>query len=108
MSFAIQPLRKICCKFMAAYVRGPGFVFVADLACQIQMIRLFHYHGDGLSLPCKRYFTESVTKLSALLTQLRGITDAGLTLLRSLCGIYDAGVNGCGVHDGLMQYYAIF
>ena len=31
MSFAIQPLRKICCTFKAAYVRGPGFVLVADL-----------------------------------------------------------------------------
>jgi len=47
-------------------------------------------------------------KLSALSTQLRGITSAELTLLGSLCGIYDAGVNGCGVHDGLMQYDAIF
>jgi len=46
--------------------------------------------------------------LSALLTQLQGITNAGLTLLASLCGIYDAGVNGCGVHDGLMQYFEIF
>jgi len=29
-------------------------------------------------------------------------------MLGSLCGIYDAAVNGCGVHDGLMQYDAIF
>jgi len=47
-------------------------------------------------------------KLSALLTQLRGITNPGLTLMGSLCGIYDAGVNRCGVHDGLKQYDAIF
>jgi len=47
-------------------------------------------------------------KLSALLTQLRGITNPGLTLLGSLCGVYDAGVNECGVHDGLVQYDAIF
>jgi len=46
--------------------------------------------------------------LSALLTHLRGIIIAGLTLQGSLCGIYDEGVNGCGVHDGLMQYDAIF
>jgi len=46
--------------------------------------------------------------LSALSTQFRGITNAGLTLLGSFCGIYDAGVNGCGVHDGLMQYDTIF
>jgi len=26
----------------------------------------------------------------------------------SLCGIYDAGVNVCVVHDGLIQYDAIF
>jgi len=26
----------------------------------------------------------------------------------SFCGIYDAGVNGCVLHDGLMQYEAIF
>ena len=81
---------------------------VADLAPEIQMTRLFHYRGDGLSLPCKRHFTGNVTKLSALLTQLRGITNAGLTLLGSLCGICDAGVNGCGVHDELMQYDAVF
>jgi hypothetical protein len=72
------------------------------------MIRLYHYCGDGLSLPCKGHFTANVTKLSALLTQLRGITNAGLTLPGSLCGIYDAGINRCGVHDGLMQYDAIF
>jgi len=47
-------------------------------------------------------------KLPALSTQLRGIINAGLTLLGSLCGIYDAGINGCGVHDGLLQYDAIF
>jgi hypothetical protein len=37
------------------------------------------------------------------LTQLRGITNVGLTLLGSLCGIYDTEVNGFGVHDWLMQ-----
>ena len=78
-SFVIQPLRKICCTFMAAYVWGPGFVLVADLASEIQVIRLFHYRGDGLSLPYKSHFTANVTKL-----------------------------NGCGVHDGLMQYDATF
>jgi len=72
------------------------------------MIRLFLYRGDGLSLPCKRHFTANVTKLSSLLTQLRGITIAGLTLLGSLCGIYDAGINGFAVHDGMKQYDAIF
>jgi hypothetical protein len=46
--------------------------------------------------------------LSALLTQLRGIINAGLTLLGSLCGIYGERENGCGVHDGLMQYFEIF
>jgi len=51
---------------------------------------------------------EMEQKLSALLTPLRGITNAGLTLLGSLCGIYDAEVNGRGVHDGLIQYDAIF
>jgi hypothetical protein len=45
--------------------------------------------------------------LSALLTQLHGITNAGSTLLGSLCGINDAGVNGCRVHDGLMLYDVI-
>jgi hypothetical protein len=33
--------------------------------------------------------------------------NAGLTLLGSLCGIYDAGENGRGVQDGLMQYDAM-
>jgi len=89
-------------------VRGPGFILVADLASEIKMIRLFHYRGDGLSLPCKLHFTANVTKLSALITQLRDITKPGLTLLGSRCGIYDTRVNGCGVHDGLMQYGAIF
>jgi len=63
MSFAIQPLRKICCTLTAAYVRDPGFILVADLASEIQKIRLFHYRGDGLSLPCKRYFAINVTKV---------------------------------------------
>jgi len=108
MSFAIQPLRKICCTLTAASLWGPGFVLVADLASDIQMIRLSHYRGDGISSPCKSHFTANVTKLSALSTQLQGITNAGLTLLASLCGIYEAGVSGCGVHEGLMQYEAIF
>jgi len=62
ISFAIQPLRNICCTFTAAHVRGPAFVSVADLAFEILMIRLFHYRGDGLSLLCKRHFTADVTK----------------------------------------------
>ena len=41
MSFATQLLRKICCTFMTAYMRGLGFVSVADLESEIQMIRLF-------------------------------------------------------------------
>ena len=36
------------------------------------------------------------------------MTNAGLILLGSLCGIYDAGVNGCGVHDELMEYDEYF
>ena len=63
MSFAVQPLRKVCCTFTAAYVRGPGFILVADLASEIQMIRIFLSRGDDLSLPCKRHFTENVTKV---------------------------------------------
>ena len=108
MSFAIQPLRKICCTFTAAYVWGPGFVLVADLASKIQMIRLFHYHGDGLSLPCKRHFTTNVTKVICTIDKVMRHHYAGLTLLASLCSIYDAGINGCGVHDGPMQYDTIF
>ena len=63
MSFAIQPLRKICCTFTAVYMRGPGFVLVADLASEIQMTRLFHYRGDGLTSPCKGHFTANVTNV---------------------------------------------
>ena len=63
MCFAIQLLRKICCIFTAAYVWGPGFVLIADLPSEIQMIRLFHYRRDGLSLPCRRHFTANVTKV---------------------------------------------
>jgi hypothetical protein len=58
------------------------------------MIRLFHYRSDGLSLPCKRHFTANATKVICTINQLRGITNAGLTLLGSLCGICDAGVKG--------------
>jgi hypothetical protein len=75
----------------------------------IQTIRLFYYLGYGLSLSFKRYFTAKLIKaFGSIDTDVRGITNAGLTLLGSLCGIYDAGVNECGVHDGLMQYDAIF
>jgi len=63
LSFAIQPLRNVCCTFMAAQVRGPGFVLVTDLASEIQMIRPFHYRGDDLSSPCKRHFTANVTNV---------------------------------------------
>jgi len=63
MSFAIQLLRKFSCTFTAAYVQGPGFILVDDLAPEIQMIRLFHYRGDGLSLPCKRDSTPNITKV---------------------------------------------
>ena len=63
MPFVIQPLRKICCTFPSAYVRGPGFISIADLASEIEMIRPFHYRGDGLSLPCKRHFIANVTKV---------------------------------------------
>jgi hypothetical protein len=46
--------------------------------------------------------------LRIVVTQLRGITNLGLTLLGSLCVINDAGVNGCAVHDGMTQNDAIF
>jgi len=66
--FAIQPLRKICYAFTTTYVRGPGFVLIADLASEIQMIRLFlHYRGNGRSLPCKRHFTANVTKVTCII-----------------------------------------
>ena len=52
----------------AAYVRGPGFKLVADLASEIQMIRLFHYRGDGLSLPCN--FIANVTKVICTINPL--------------------------------------
>jgi hypothetical protein len=68
MTFAIHSLRKFCCTFTAAYVRGPAFVLVADIASETQVIRLFHYRGFGLSLLYKRHFTANVTNLSALLT----------------------------------------
>jgi hypothetical protein len=63
VSFVIQPLRKICCTFTAAYVWGPGFILVADLASEIKMIRFFHYCNYGLSLSCKCHFTANVTKV---------------------------------------------
>jgi hypothetical protein len=106
--FAIQSMRKICCTFTAEYMRGSVFFLVAGISSEIQMICLFHYRGNGLSLLCKRHLTANVTNLSALLTQLQGINNAGLTLLFSLRSVYEAGVNGCSVHDGLIQYDAIF
>jgi len=36
------------------------------------------------------------------------MTNAGLTQLGSLCPIYDAGLDGCHMHDGLMKYATIF
>ena len=71
MRFAIQLLRKIFCTFTAAYVRGPGFVLVTDLASGIQMIHLFHYRGDGLSLPCKRHFITNVKIICTINTVTR-------------------------------------
>ena len=61
-------------------MRGTGFVLVADLSSEIQILGPFHYCGDGFSLPCKCHFTAIVTKISAV-AQLRGMTNAGLTLL---------------------------
>jgi len=101
MFFAIQPLGKIFCTFTAAYVRGPMNCLGRRSCVRITNDRPFSLSRWWPSLPCKRHFTANVTKLSALLTQLRGITIAGLTLLGSLCGIYDAGINGCAVHDGM-------
>jgi hypothetical protein len=63
MPFAIQPMRKICCTFTAAYMRGPRFVLIADLSHEIQMIYIFHYRGDGHSFPSKRHFIANVTKV---------------------------------------------
>jgi hypothetical protein len=77
MSLAIQPLRKICCTFTSAYVPGPGFVLVADLAFEIQMTRLFHYRGGGLSLHCERQFTANVTKV---ICTINTINDESLML----------------------------
>jgi hypothetical protein len=67
MHFAMQSLRNICCTFTAAYVRGLRIVVVVGLASQIQMISLFHYRGDGLTLPCKRHFTANITKVICII-----------------------------------------
>jgi hypothetical protein len=80
---------------------------IADLASEIQIIRLFHNRSNDLFCLANVTSPQMKQKLSALLTQLRGIANARLTLLGSLCGINDAGVNGCRVYDGLMQYDAI-
>ena len=57
---------------------GPGFGLIADLASEIQMIRLFHYRGGGLSLPCKRHFTANVTKV---ICTTNTVYDASLMLV---------------------------
>jgi len=92
MSFAIQPLRKICCTFTAAYVRGAGFILVGDLASEIQMYAFFTIAVMVFLCLANVTSPQMQQKLSALLIQLRHITNAGLTLMGSLCGIYDAGV----------------
>ena len=61
-SSAIQPQRKICSACNAAYLREPGFVLIADLASEIQMIHLFQCRAYGLSLTCKSHFIANVTK----------------------------------------------
>ena len=63
MSFAIQPLRKICCTFTAANVRSPGFILVADLSSEVQMIRFFTIAVMVLSFPSERCFTANETKV---------------------------------------------
>jgi len=67
MPFAIQPLRSICCTLTAAYVRGPRFVLVADLATETQIIRLSRYRGDDLSSPCKQSYLHYQQSYEALL-----------------------------------------
>ena len=106
MPFAVQPLLKICRTLTAAYVRGPGIVLVADLFSEIQTIS--EYRCDGLPLSRERQLIANVTKLSALLIQIQRNGNAGLTLVGSLCGNYDARLNVCGVHDGLMRRDATF
>ena len=88
-SFVIQPQRKICCTCNAAYVRGPRLIFIADLASEIQMIRLFHYRAYGLSLTCKHHFTANVTKDICIIkhsyeASLALINAAGITMLYCL------------------------
>jgi len=62
---------------------GSGFGLVADLASEIQMIRLFHYRGGGLSLPCKRHFIAKVICTINTVTRHHScwINTAGITLL---------------------------
>jgi hypothetical protein len=108
VSFVIQPPRKIFYTFTAAFVRGLGFVLVADLASEIHMIRLFHYRDYGLSLPCERHFAANVTEVICTIYTVTAYHECWITLLGSLCGIYGPGVYGCVVHDGLIQYDAVF
>jgi len=58
MSFAIQPLRKICYTFTAAYVRGQRFVLVADLESEIIIIIIIIiFTAIGLLPGGSGYFT---------------------------------------------------
>jgi hypothetical protein len=64
MSFAIQPLQKICCTFTAACVWGLGFILVADLVSELQMVRLFHYRWIKLLGSLCGIYYEGVNRCS--------------------------------------------
>jgi hypothetical protein len=70
MSFAIQPLQKICCIFTAAYVRGRGFVLIADFASEIQIMRFFTIAVMAFLCLANVTSLQMKQKLYALLTQL--------------------------------------
>jgi len=63
VAYLRQYMCGICISHKVSDILRPGFVLVADLVSEVQMISLFHYRGDGLSLSCKRHFTANVTKV---------------------------------------------
>ena len=106
ISFAIQPLWKVFACLRQHMCGAQDLSWLPILHPKYKWYSFFTIAEMAFLLLANDTSPQMKKKLSALLTQLRGIIN--LTLLGSLCGIYEAEVNGCGVHYGLMQYDAIF
>jgi hypothetical protein len=59
--FAAQPLSKVCCTSIAAYVRGPALVLVPNLASKVKMVGFSDDRGYGTLLWWKRQLPTNIT-----------------------------------------------